>query len=153
MSPRSFVSFTEPPCFSAPACLYRLDAIRYSGPTRSAEPLVDRNCLFCQIVARELASDIVNEDDDVVAFNDISPQAPTHILIIPKRHVATVNDVADVDAEVFGKLVLCARSIAKTRGIADSGYRLIFNCNAEAGQTIYHVHLHLLGGRQLRALG
>jgi histidine triad (HIT) family protein len=114
---------------------------------------VDRNCLFCKIVARELAGDIVYEDDEVVAFNDISPQAPTHVLIIPKRHVATVNDVADVDAAVFGKLVLCARSIAETRGIAKSGYRLIFNCNADGGQTVYHLHLHLLGGRPLRALG
>ena len=114
---------------------------------------MDRNCLFCKIVAREIASDIVYEDDDVVAFNDISPQAPTHILIIPKRHVATVNDVADGDAAVFGTLVLCARSIAQMRGIADSGYRLIFNCNADGGQTIYHLHLHLLGGRQMRALG
>ena len=114
---------------------------------------MDRNCLFCKIVTREIAGDIVFEDDEVVAFNDISPQAPTHVLIIPKRHVATVNDVADVDAGVFGKLVLCARSIAETRGIGESGYRLIFNCNAEGGQTIYHLHLHLLGGRQLRALG
>ena len=114
---------------------------------------MDRNCLFCKIVAREIAGDIVYEDDDVVAFNDISPQAPTHVLIIPKRHVATVNDVADVDAAVFGTLVLRARSIAKERGIAESGYRLIFNCNSGAGQTIYHLHLHLLGGRQLRALG
>ena len=114
---------------------------------------MDRNCLFCKIVAREIASDFVYEDDDVVAFNDISPQAPTHVLIIPKRHVATVNEVADADAAVFGRLVLCARSIAKMRGIAESGYRLIFNCNSGAGQTIYHLHLHLLGGRQLRALG
>jgi len=114
---------------------------------------VDRNCLFCKIVTREIAGDIVFENDEIVAFNDISPQAPTHVLIIPKRHVATVNDVADVDAAVFGKLVLCARSIAETRGIGESGYRLIFNCNAEGGQTIYHLHLHLLGGRQLRALG
>ena len=114
---------------------------------------MNRNCLFCKIAAREIAGDIVYEDDDVLAFNDISPQAPTHVLIIPKRHVATVNDVADGDAGVFGKLVLCARSIAQLRGIATSGYRLIFNCNADGGQTIYHVHLHLLGGRQLRALG
>jgi histidine triad (HIT) family protein len=115
--------------------------------------LVDRNCLFCKIVAREIAGDVVYEDDHVLAFNDISPQAPTHVLIIPKRHVATVNDVADADAAVFGKLVLCARSIAQTRGIDASGYRLICNCNSGGGQTVYHLHLHLLGGRQLRALG
>jgi histidine triad (HIT) family protein len=114
---------------------------------------VDKNCLFCKIVAREIAGDVVYEDDDVLAFNDISPQAPTHVLIIPKRHIATVNDVADAAAAVFGKLVLCARSIARKRGIDASGYRLIFNCSAEGGQTIYHLHLHLLGGRQLRALG
>ena len=111
------------------------------------------DCLFCRIAARALPGDIVYEDDDVVAFNDIHPQAPTHVLIIPKRHVATVNDVADADAGTLSLLILCARSIARSRGIAESGYRLIFNCNAHAGQTVFHVHLHLLGGRPLGALG
>lgn len=111
------------------------------------------DCLFCKIVARQLPSEIVYEDDAMLAFNDIAPQAPTHVLIIPKRHVATVNDVASADADVFASLVLRARDIAHTRGIAESGYRLVFNCNAAGGQTVFHLHLHLLGGRQLRALG
>jgi histidine triad (HIT) family protein len=114
---------------------------------------VKPDCLFCRIVARQLPSEVVYEDDDIFAFNDINPQAPTHVLIIPKEHVATVNDVADADAAVFSTLVLRARAIAAERGIATSGYRLLFNCNAAGGQTVYHLHLHLLGGRQLTALG
>jgi histidine triad (HIT) family protein len=109
------------------------------------------DCLFCKIVQRQLPGDIVFEDDDVLAFNDINPQAPTHVLIIPKRHVATVNDVADTS--VLAALIARARSIATDRGISASGYRIVFNCNADGGQTVYHVHLHLLGGRQMRALG
>lgn len=111
------------------------------------------DCLFCRIIARQLPSEIVYEDDTVLAFNDIAPQAPTHVLIIPKSHVATVNTVADADAGVFTTLVLRARAIAADRGIAESGYRVLFNCNAAGGQTVYHLHLHLLGGRQLKALG
>lgn len=111
------------------------------------------DCLFCRIVARQLPSEVVYEDDTVLALNDINPQAPTHVLIIPKRHVATVNDVADADATVFSTLVLRAREIAADRGIAAPGYRLLFNCNAAGGQTVFHLHLHLLGGRQLKGLG
>lgn len=111
------------------------------------------DCLFCRIIARQLPSDIVYEDDTVLAFNDIAPQAPTHVLIIPKKHVATVNDVTEADADVFAILTLRARAIAADRGIAESGYRLLMNCNAAGGQTVYHLHLHLLGGRQLKALG
>lgn len=111
------------------------------------------DCLFCKIVARTLPSDVVYEDADVLAFNDINPQAPTHVLIIPKQHVATVNDVTDADAGVFSTMVLAARKIAADVGIAQPGYRLLFNCNAAGGQTVYHLHLHLLGGRQLKGLG
>lgn len=111
------------------------------------------DCLFCKIVNRELPADIVYEDDDFIAFNDISPQAPTHILIIPRKHFATVNDLTLADIDVPGGLVLRAKKIASEKGIAESGYRLILNCNAQGGQTVYHVHLHLLGGRQLKALG
>jgi histidine triad (HIT) family protein len=95
----------------------------------------------------------MREDGDVLAFNDINPQAPTHVLIIPKQHVATVNDVADADAAVFSTLVQRARAIAEKLGIATPGYRLLFNVNAAGGQTVYHLHLHLLGGRQLKGLG
>jgi len=109
------------------------------------------DCLFCKIVERQLPSDVVYEDDDVLAFNDIHPQAPTHVLIIPKRHVATVNDVTD--AATFSTLVVRAREIAAKRGIATSGYRVLFNCNPDGGQTVFHLHLHLLGGRPLRGLG
>jgi histidine triad (HIT) family protein len=89
----------------------------------------------------------------MIAFNDIGPQAPVHVLIIPKRHVSTVNELTDEDAALIGRLTFRARAIAAARGVAESGYRLILNCNAEGGQTVYHVHLHLLGGRQLRGLG
>jgi histidine triad (HIT) family protein len=109
------------------------------------------DCLFCKIVERKLPSEIVYEDEAVLAFNDISPQAPTHVLIIPKSHVATVNDVAD--ANVLATLIERARAIAADRGIAATGYRIVLNCNAAGGQTVYHVHLHLLGGRQLGRLG
>jgi histidine triad (HIT) family protein len=109
------------------------------------------DCLFCKIVERQLSGEIVYEDADVLAFNDIHPQAPTHVLIIPKRHIATVNDVAD--ASVLTMLIERARAIAAERGIATTGYRIVFNCNPDGGQTVYHVHLHLLGGRQLGRLG
>ena len=111
------------------------------------------DCLFCKIVERAIPSDIVHEDDTLLAFNDISPQAPTHVLIVPKTHIDTVNDLTAGEAGLVGKMVLCAQSLASGRGIADAGYRLILNCNSEGGQTVYHIHLHLLGGRQLTALG
>lgn len=111
------------------------------------------DCLFCKIVNRELPADIVFEDDELIAFNDINPQAPTHVLIIPRAHIATVNDLTESEIPLPGKLVLRARAIAAEKGIADSGYRLIMNCNPEGGQTVYHLHMHLLGGRQLTHLG
>jgi histidine triad (HIT) family protein len=111
------------------------------------------DCLFCKIVNRELPADIVFEDDELVAFNDISPQAPTHMLIIPKKHIATVNDLTDAEIDLPGKLILRAKAIASEKGIAETGYRLIMNCNEQGGQTVFHVHLHLLGGRQLTHLG
>jgi histidine triad (HIT) family protein len=114
---------------------------------------VKPDCLFCRIIARELPSKIVYEDASVLAFDDIAPQAPTHVLIIPKTHFATVNDVTDADAGVFTALTLRARAIAQERGIATDGYRLLFNCNAAGGQTVFHLHLHLLGGRQLKGFG
>ena len=114
---------------------------------------METDCLFCKIVNRELPADVVFEDDELVAFNDISPQAPTHTLIIPKRHIATLNDLTEAEINLPGEMILRARALADEKGIAESGYRLIMNCNAEGGQTVYHIHLHLLGGRQLRALG
>ena len=107
------------------------------------------DCLFCKILAGEIPADIIFESDDVIAFRDINPQAPTHALIIPRRHVATINDLEDGDETLLGNLFLAARKIAADEGIADAGYRVAMNCNAAAGQTIFHLHLHLLGGRQL----
>ena len=111
------------------------------------------DCLFCKIAAHEVPSDIVFEDDDIIAFNDIAPQAPVHILIIPKVHIASANELDAGHAHVMGQLALRARALATQRRIAAPGYRLIVNCNAEGGQTVYHLHMHLMGGRQLGALG
>ena len=104
-------------------------------------------CLFCQIATGELPSEVVYEDDDVIAFNDINPQAPTHVLIIPRRHISTLNDLAADDELIVGNLVRRAGTIAASLGYADAGYRAVFNCNAAAGQTVFHIHLHLLAGR------
>lgn len=114
---------------------------------------LDTNCIFCKVIRRELPADIVFEDDNVLAFNDIGPQAPHHVLIIPKQHIATLNDVSEDDAAIVGQLTRRAASIAAERGIAASGYRVIMNCNGEGGQTVFHLHMHLLGGRQLKGLG
>ncbi|MFN3237496.1 MAG: histidine triad nucleotide-binding protein [Pseudomonadales bacterium] len=111
------------------------------------------DCLFCKIVAGDIPADKVYEDERILAFNDISPQAPTHILVIPKEHIATVNDLAPEHSDLIGHMVLSAQKIAKEQGLADDGYRLIMNCNEQGGQTVYHIHLHILGGRQLRGLG
>jgi histidine triad (HIT) family protein len=105
--------------------------------------------LFGKIIRREIPADIVFEDDEVLAFRDINPQAPTHVLFIPKRPVATLNDLDAGDATLIGKLVLSATGWAKENGLAESGYRLVLNCNQHGGQTVYHIHLHLLAGRQM----
>jgi histidine triad (HIT) family protein len=107
------------------------------------------DCLFCQIVRREIPSIVVYEDDRVFAFNDISPQAPTHVLIVPKRHISTLNDLGVDDEQIVGELVRRAAAIAKEKGFSDTGYRTLFNTNRGAGQTVFHIHLHLLGGRPL----
>lgn len=107
------------------------------------------DCLFCRIAAGELDAEIVHRDDDVVAFEDVNPQAPTHVLVIPRRHIATLNDLEAGDRELVGKLVTVARDIAADRGHDESGYRVLLNCNAAAGQSVFHIHLHLLAGRNL----
>ena len=111
------------------------------------------DCLFCRIISGDITTDFVYEDDQVIAFRDINPQAPTHVLIVPRRHVATVDELEDGDGELVGQMLLTARHLARSEGIADSGYRLVLNCKGEGGQTVYHIHLHLMGGRQLRAMG
>lgn len=107
------------------------------------------DCLFCKMVSGEIKPDTVMETDDVLAFRDISPQAPTHILIIPKKHISTINDITDEDTEVMGKLFQVAKEVAAQEGLAEPGYRTVMNCNSDGGQAVYHIHLHLLGGRQL----
>ncbi len=106
-----------------------------------------KDCLFCRIASGEIPADIVFETPDLVAFRDISPQAPVHILIIPREHIPTTNDIQERHAALMGSLVLAAREIAGSLGISEEGYRLVFNCNKNAGQAVFHVHLHLLGGR------
>ena len=107
------------------------------------------DCLFCKIVAGEIPADIVHETESTVAFRDINPQAPTHVLIVPRKHIATINDIEDEDRELIGSLYTAARDIAVAEGIADEGYRVIMNCNEGAGQTVFHLHLHLIGGRPM----
>jgi histidine triad (HIT) family protein len=107
------------------------------------------DCLFCKIINREIPASIVYEDERILAFNDINPQAPTHVLVVPKTHIATLNDVSPQDDQIVGELVRRAAAIAKTRGISTGGFRTVFNTNREAGQTVFHIHLHLLGGRAM----
>lgn len=107
------------------------------------------SCLFCKISRKEIPAQIVYEDEQMLAFHDIRPQAPTHILLIPRKHIATINEVADQDALLLGQIMIKAKEIAKQQGIAESGYRLVYNINAHGGQEVYHIHLHLLGGRQM----
>ncbi len=107
------------------------------------------DCLFCKIRDGEIKGDIVFENDDVLAFNDVNPQTPVHILIIPKKHIATVNDMDDSDESVMGKLFSAAKNIASQQSIAEDSYRLVVNCNERAGQTVFHIHMHLLAGRNM----
>lgn len=106
--------------------------------------------LFAKIIRREIPADIVYEDDEVLGFRDVNPQAPEHVLFIPKRPIATLNDLAEADALLTGKLVLAAAGYAKAQGFADNGYRCVINCNRDGGQSVYHLHLHLLGGRTMQ---
>lgn len=105
--------------------------------------------IFSKIIAREIPAEIVYQDDLVTAFKDISPQAPTHILIVPNKEIATVNDVTPEDEQVLGRLFVAAKKIAEQQGIAASGYRLLVNCGVDGGQEVYHLHMHLMGGRKL----
>lgn len=106
-------------------------------------------CLFCKFVDGTMKTGIVWEDDDVIAFEDINPQAPTHVLVIPRKHIPSIEEIRPEDAEVVGKLFLAAKEIARERGHHEKGYRVVMNMGADAGQAVYHIHLHLLGGRAL----
>ena len=107
------------------------------------------DCLFCKIAAGDIPATIVHQDDDVVAFEDINPQAPHHVIIVPRQHIATVNDLEPEHEALLGKMATTAKAIAAERGFATDGYRLVLNCNRAAGQTVFHIHMHLLGGRSL----
>ena len=108
------------------------------------------DCLFCKIINKKIPAKLVYEDDQVIAFNDISPQAPVHVLIVPRDHIETINDLGD--ANLAGHMVLTAKKIGRMLGINQSGYRLIMNCNEDGGQTVFHIHLQLLGGKKLGEL-
>lgn len=107
------------------------------------------DCLFCKMVSGDITPDIVYETDTVLAFRDINPRAPVHVLVIPKKHIATLDDIEDQDSALMGEIIQAAKKIAQAEGIAESGYRTVFNCKGDGGQEVYHIHLHLLGGRAL----
>ncbi len=107
------------------------------------------DCVFCRIVAGQAPARIVYQDERLVAIDDVNPQAPMHVLVIPRRHVPTLNDLAPSDDELVGEMIRRAAAIARERGVADHGYRTVFNCNRGAGQSVWHIHLHVLGGRRL----
>jgi histidine triad (HIT) family protein len=107
------------------------------------------DCLFCKILKGEIPASIIYEDERMIAFKDINPQAPLHALIVPKRHIASLNDLTPDDDALVGEMIRRAAAIAKQHGYADRGFRTVFNTNAEAGQTVFHIHLHVLGGRGL----
>lgn len=111
--------------------------------------MTDNDCLFCKILSGEVPSTKVYEDELCYAFDDINPQAPTHVQIIPRKHIATLNDLVPEDEPLAGHMINVAKEIARERGIEESGYRTVFNCNRGAGQSVFHIHLHLLGGRSL----
>ena len=106
-------------------------------------------CLFCDIVNNKIPCEKLVENDSIIAFRDINPQAPTHILIIPKEHISTLNDLEKDHAQTMGEMFLAAKEIASKEGLSDSGYRTVFNCNEHGQQTVFHIHLHLIGGRQM----
>jgi len=106
-------------------------------------------CLFCKICQGEIPATIVHQTDTVMAFNDINPQAPTHVLIIPKKHIETINDISVDDTLLIGDMVMAAKTLADSYNLKENGYRLVFNTNKHGGQQVYHIHLHLLGGRQM----
>ncbi len=107
------------------------------------------DCLFCKILAGEIPADILYESETAIAFRDLNAQAPTHVLIIPRKHIATINDIGDEDRLTVGSLYVAAGKIAVSEGIADAGFRTVMNCNHSAGQSVFHIHLHMLGGRAL----
>lgn len=109
----------------------------------------EQDCLFCKVLNGDIPADIIYESDSAIAFRDINPQAPTHVLVIPRKHVATINDLDEENQGIVGSLYLAAKDIARAEGLSDEGYRVVMNCNEGAGQSVFHIHLHVLGGRAL----
>jgi histidine triad (HIT) family protein len=124
----------------------------HSKENLMAQEIILKETIFSKIIRKEIPADIVFQDDKVTAFRDISPQAPKHILIIPNKLIPTINDVTEQDEVILGHMVTAAAKIAKQEGIDESGYRLIMNCNKDAGQEVFHIHMHLLGGKNLGRL-
>jgi len=110
---------------------------------------METDCIFCKIAKKEIGASVLYEDNEIIAFNDRDPQAPTHVLVIPKEHIGTANDITKGTQSLIGKMTMAAKKVAKDAGIADSGYRLVINCGKDGGQLVEHLHLHLLGGRGL----
>ncbi len=110
---------------------------------------MEKDCIFCKIASGEIDTEFVYESDDIVAFRDLNPQAPAHILLIPKKHIPKISDVKKEDEALIGKMIAVANSIAEKEKISEAGYRLVFNCGKDAGQEVFHIHLHLLGGRKM----
>ena len=110
---------------------------------------MSKDCIFCRIARKEMKSEVVSEDEDTFAFRDLNPQAPTHVLIVPKEHIAKLTDLTPARAELVGRLVLKGVELARAEGLSERGFRLVFNCGPEAGQSVFHVHLHVLGGRKM----
>jgi len=109
----------------------------------------DTDCLFCRVASGEIPATLVHEDEDLIAFRDISPQAPVHILVIPREHVSSLDAARDDHADLMGRILLVARDLARSEGIAEDGYRTVLNVGADGGQTVHHFHMHMLGGRAL----
>ena len=107
------------------------------------------DCIFCKIANKEIPSTIVYEDDEIIAFNDVNPEAPVHILVIPKKHISSLNAATAEDEQLLGRILLTVQKIAAEQGIAEAGYRVVNNCGELGGQTVHHIHFHLLGGREM----
>lgn len=108
-----------------------------------------QDCIFCKIIKKEIPADILYEDNDVVVFKDIKPKAPIHWLVVPRKHLDSISEISDDDSALMGKIVYRAKEIAATQGLAERGYKLVFNCGPDGGQVVYHIHLHVLGGKRL----
>lgn len=108
------------------------------------------NCLFCKIINGEITATKIYENEHIIAFNDIDPKAPVHILVIPKKHIRSINELNSSDINLAGEIILAAKKIAKDQGIDSKGFRVVFNTNDDGGQTVYHIHMHIMGGRQMQ---